>query len=317
MAPLIRNAMPAGNLNIQRYVAPGEVATAIGAMDVKAIEHQNAFQPSLAQVSDKNKNNKWLKDLALNPSHIEIQPTTHASLQARDVEPDNEPNAINCNSFGIRGGHRCQIIGGGLDIQSRLRKNHGQRQIPRPISKQDDEPKLTRRNKGSESHPCGEHDTDGRCAQIVSPRYTYISGTIPDTQDLLEMAAAAGIDATDLNPHEVAVALGIDNTNLTLHKHREMQYKSFLGDHESKEDMEAALDAYYRRVEAHKRARATATAVGISVTVVVCVFLLGLIFLYLRKRSKKLVAARGRVAELELETRTKGGDVQGAQTSTV
>lgn len=110
---MIRNSMPSSDLDIQRYVAPGEVATTISAMDAKTIEHQNAFQPSLAQVSDKNKNNKWLKDLALNPSHIEIRPTTLASLHARDVQPDNEPNAINCNSFGIRGGHRCQIIGGG------------------------------------------------------------------------------------------------------------------------------------------------------------------------------------------------------------
>lgn len=288
MAPIIRNSMPAGDLDIQRYIAPGEVAT-ISAMDTKAIEHQNAFQPSLARVSDENKNNKWLKDVALNPSHIEIQPTTLASLQARDLERDNEPNAINCSSFGIRGGHRCQIIGGG-DIQSRLRKNHGQRQIPRPISKHDDEPKLTRRNKGSESHPCSEHDTDGRCAQIVSPRDTDISEIMSNVNTFANIAAVEGFD----------------NTHHDLHKHREMKYKSFLGDHESKEDMEAAIAAYHRRVEAHKRARATATAVGISVTVVVCVFLLGLIFLYLRKRSKKLAAAKGRVAELELETRTKG-----------
>ncbi|KAM0701840.1 hypothetical protein Q7P35_010749 [Cladosporium inversicolor] len=299
MAPIIRNSMPAGDLDIKRYVAPGEVAT-ISAMDTKAIEHQNAFQPSLAPDSgnnnnNNNNNNKWLKDLALNPSHIEIQPTTFASLHARDVQPDNEPNAINCNSFSIRGGHRCQLIGGGLDIQSRLRKNHGQRQIPRPISKQADEPKLSRRNKGSESHRCGEHDTDGRCAQIVSPRDTHISEIMSNVNTFANIAAVEGFD----------------NTHHDLHKHREMKHSSFLGDQESKEDMEAAIAAYHRRVEAHKRARATTTAVGISVTVVVCVFLLGLIFLYLRKRSKKLAAARGRVAELELETRTKGGDVQG------
>lgn len=109
MAPTIRKSMPANDLDLQRYVAPGDVAT-INAMDAKAIEHQNSFQPSLAQDSDKNANNKWLKDLALNPSHIEIQPTTLASLEARDLEPDNEPNGINCNSFGIRGGRRCKLL---------------------------------------------------------------------------------------------------------------------------------------------------------------------------------------------------------------
>ena len=52
MAPIIPNAMPADNLDMQHYVAQDEVAIT-GAMDAKTIEQQNAFQPSLAQDSDK------------------------------------------------------------------------------------------------------------------------------------------------------------------------------------------------------------------------------------------------------------------------
>lgn len=287
MAPIIRNAMPADNLDIQHYITPGETAAAIGAMDAKTIEQQNAFQPSLAQDSDKNRNNKRLQDMALNPPHIEIQPTTHASLHARDNEPDNEPNAINCNSFGIRGGHRCQTIGDGLDIQSRLRKHHGQR-LPKPISNHDDEPKLSRRErnkKGFESYPCENHPTGGGCSAIVEARDREISA-----QTVSNLAA-------------------VDTLDHIIHKDPKPQFRTMLGEHESAEEVMKALDAHQAAI----RARRTATMAGIAATAVVCVFLLGLILWYLRKRSKKLAAAKaeGRVAELELETRRQGGDVRG------
>ena len=289
MAPVIHNAMPADDSDLQRHVASGDVAAA-GALGAKAIEHQTAFQPSPAQDSDKNTNNKWLKDLALNPSHIEIHPTTHASLHARDLEPDNEPNAINCNRFSIRGGHRCQTIGDGLDIQSRIRKNHGQRH-PKPISKQDDEPKLSRRErnkKGFESHPCENHAKGGGCSKIVSARDREIS------------------------PQTISNLAAVNTLDHVLHKDHK-PFRNMLGEYDSQEESMKALEAHQAAI----RARRTATAAGIAVTVVVCVFLLGLISWYLRKRSKKLAAARaeGRVAELELETRRKGGDVRGDQAS--
>ncbi|GAB7336055.1 hypothetical protein MBLNU13_g08869t1 [Cladosporium sp. NU13] len=287
MAPIIRNAMPADDLGLQRYIAAGDVATT-GAMDAKTIEQQNAFQPSMAQDSEKNKNNKWFKDLALNPSHIEIHPTVPASLLARDLEPDNEPNAINCNSFGIRGGHRCQTIGHGLDIQSRIRKNHGQRH-PKPISNEDDKPKLScreRNRKGFESYPCENHVSGGGCSKIVSVRDREIS-----PQTISNLAAVGALDHIAHKTHK--------------------PFRTMLGEYDSQEEGMKALEAH----EAAIRARRTATVAGIAVTAVVCVFLLGLIFWYLRKRSKKLAAARaeGRVAELELETRRKGADVRGGQ----
>lgn len=290
MAPILRNAMPADDLDLQRYVTPGDVATT-GATDAKTIEQQNAFQPSLAQDSDKNKNNKWLKDMALNPSHIEVHPTTHASLNARDLKSDNEPNAINCNSFGIRGGHRCQTVGDGLDIQSRLRKNHGQRH-PKPISKQDNEPKLSRRErnkKGFESHPCEKHTAGSGCSAIVSARDREIS------------------------PQTISDLAAVDTLDHIIHKEPKTRFHTILEEHESHEEAVKALEAHQAAI----RARKTATAAGIAVTVVVCVFLLGLILFYLRKRSKKLAAAKaeGRVAALELETRRKGGDARGDQAS--
>lgn len=208
MAPIIRNTMPAGDLDPQRYVAQGDVATT-GATDAKTIEQQNAFQPSLAQDSDKNKNNKWLKDLALNPSHIETHPTTHVSLHARNLESDNEPNAINCNSF--FGGHRCQTIGDGLDIQSRLRKNHGQRH-PKPISNHDDEPKLSRRErnkKGFESYPCENHPTGSGCSAIVSARDREIS------------------------PQTISDLAAVDTLDHIIHKEPKTRFHTILGEHES------------------------------------------------------------------------------------
>ena len=285
MAQIVHNPMPAEDLDLQRYV---DIATA-GAMDAKPIEQQNAFQPSLVQDSDKNKNNKWLKDLALNPSHIEVHPTTHASLHARDLEPDNnEPNAINCSNFGIRGGHRCQTIGDGLDIQSRIRKNHGQR-YPKPISKHDDEPKLSRRErnkKGSESYPCKNHLTGSGCSAIVEARDREIS------------------------PQTVSNLAAVDTLDYIVHKTHK-PFRTMLGEYDSKEEAMKALDAHQAAI----RARRTATMAGIAVTVVVCVFLLGLVCWYLRKRSKKLAVAKAeeRVTELELETRRKGGDARGGQ----
>lgn len=293
MAPIIRSSMPANDLDLQHNVAPGDVAT-ISAMGAKAIEHQNAFQPSLAQDSDKNKNNKWLQDMALNPSHIEIQPTTLASLHARDLE-----SAINCNSFGVRGGHRC--IGDGLDVQSRLRKHHDLDYKPSPNSKQGDKPKLSRRErnkKGFESRPCSDPQAkDEWYCKDLSPRDRDIS-----TQALatLEFMNAANDDDDNNNNNE--------NENPSLQKHH--KWASILGVYDSEEEMRAELDAYVHRLHVQKRAR----QIGIPVGVVVGVLMLGLIFWYLRKRSKKLAAARaeGRVAELELETRRKG-NVQGEQ----
>ena len=83
--------------------------------------------------------------------------------------------------------------------------------------------------------------------------------------------------------------------------------------YDSEEEMRAELDAYVHRLHVQKRAR----QIGIPVGVVVGVLMLGLIFWYLRKRSKKLAAAKAqdRVAALELETRSKGGDVRGGQAS--
>lgn len=290
MAPLISSSMPVNDLALQHNVATGDVATA-GAMDAKAIEQQNAFQPSLAPDSDKNNNNKqWLQDMALNPSHIEITPTTLASLHARDLE-----SAINCNSFGVRGGHRC--MGDGLDVQSRLRKHHDLEYKPRPNSKQDDEPKLSRRErnkKGFESHPCSDPQAkDEWYCKDLSPRDRDISTQALATLNLMN-AANDDDDNDDENPN--------------LQKHH--KWASILGVYDSEEEMRAELDAYVHRLHVQKRAR----QIGIPVGVVVGVLMLGLIFWYLRKRSKKLAAARaeGRVAELELETRRKG-NVQGEQ----
>ena len=287
MAPIVHNPMPAEDLDLQRYVAQGDVATA-GAMDAKTIEQQNAFLPSLAQDSDKNKNNKWLKDLALNPSHIEIHPTTHVSMHARDLEADNEPNAINCNNFGIRGGHRCQTIGDGLDIQSRLRKNHGQRRH-KPISNHDDERKLSRRErnkKGFESYSCENHPTGSGCSAIVEARDREIS------------------------PQTVSNLAAVDTLDYIVHKTHK-PFRTMLGEYDSKEEAMKALDAHQAAI----RARRTATMAGSVLTVVACVLLLGLVCWYLRKRSKKLAVAKAeeRVAELELETRRKGGDARGGQ----
>lgn len=290
MAPLIPSSMPANELALQHNVATGDVAIT-GAMDAKAIEQQNAFQPSLAPDSDKNKNNKWLQDMALNPSHIEIHPTTLASLEARDLEAKNEPNAINCNSFGVRGGHRC--LGDGLDVQSRLRTHHDLDYKPRPNSKQDESPSLSRRErnkKGFESHPCSDPQAKGEWyCKDLSPRDRVIS-----TQALATLKLMDAANDDDDNKNE--------NENLDLQKHH--KYASILGVYDSEEEMRAELDAYVHRLHVQKRAR----QIGIPVGVVVGVLMLGLIFWYLRKRSKKLAAARaeGRVAELELETRSKG-----------
>jgi hypothetical protein len=298
MTPITRSLMPANELDLQHNIALGDVAT-INAMDVKAIEHQNAFQPSLAQDSDKNKNNKWLQDMALNPSHIAISPTTLASLSARDLEADNKPNAINCNSFGVRGGHRCQTTGDGLNINSYFRKHHSLRYKPRPNPEQDDKSKLSRRErnkKGFESHPCSDpQPKDKWYCKDLSPRDRDISA---QTLEILRYMDAVNDDDNN------------DNEHLNLQKHH--KYASFLRVYDSKEEMEAGLDAYVHRLRAQKRSR----QIGISVGVVVGVLMLGLIFWYLRRRSKKLAAARveGRVAELELETRRKG-DVQGEQAS--
>jgi hypothetical protein len=293
--------MPANELALQHNVATGDVATA-GAMTAKAIEQQNAFQPSLAPDSDKNKNNKWLQDMTLNPSHIEITPTTLVSLHARDLEAKSEPNAINCSSFGIRGGHRC--IGDGLDVQSRLRKHHDLDYKPSPNSKQDDEIKLSRRErnkKGFESHPCSDPQAkDEWYCKGLSPRDRDISTQALATLKLMD---AANDDNDNDNDN--------DNERPNLQKHH--RYSSILRTYDSKEEMRAELDAYVHRLHVQKRAR----QIGIPVGVVVGVLMLGLIFVYLRKRSKKLAAARaeGRVAELELETRGKGGDVCGEQAS--
>ena len=166
MSPIVRDSMAVNNLDLQRYVAPGDVATT-HATDVKTNEYQSAIKPSLVQ-SPGNTNNKWLKDQALNPSHIEIRPTTLVSLQARDLEPNSEPNAVNCNSFGIRGGHRCQQMGDGIDIKSRLHKHHDRLHLTR----------RERNRKGFESHPCGPHVTGGGCSKIVEMRDTDVSQSL-------------------------------------------------------------------------------------------------------------------------------------------
>lgn len=76
-----------------------------------------------------------------------------ASLQAREFEAgiDNEPNAItcnsiNCDSFGIRGGRRCQH--GGHRCTSRFRGHHGGKPEPElseDESEQDNKPDLPAR----------------------------------------------------------------------------------------------------------------------------------------------------------------------------
>ena len=298
MAPTIRDSTPANadtmfDSGLQRYVNPSKEAAAIRTTDAKANTIQNTFGPSLVQ--DSASNNKWPNKLPLDPSHIEVRPTTLASLKARrlDGEPDNEPNAINCGSFGLRGGRRC-----------RDRDDNGEGPVPdyqdggnRPklIEKHDDL-ELSRREtnkKGFESHPCSDpHAKDAWYCKDLALRDPDLTSTL-GTLEVVK-SVDSKYDIVDEDPMPNSSKPG---------------YWSYLGQHNSYEDRKHDIAAYHAR----NRAQKTATIVGVVVTVVVGVGLLGLIFWYLRRRSKRLASARERVAELELETRREGDGVRGGE----
>jgi hypothetical protein len=269
----------------QRYVSPGDMTT-IRATDTRSNENQNAVQPSLAQ--DSSSNNKSPTDLALNPSRIEVGPTTLASLRARGLEGarNKEPNTVNCASFGVRGGRRCRH--GGYNSEGPIPNMQDGGYGPR-TSNNLDTSELTRRDKGFESHPCSNPDLKDEwfCKNGLSSR---------DTETLSKVPVVDTIDA---------------NNDIVHGQDPKFDYHNFLAGHESSrasfEDMKAAIKAHQTEIRNRARARTTALAVGITVPVVICVCLLGFIAWYLRKRSKKLASARGRVAELELETRRESG----------
>jgi hypothetical protein len=324
-------AEPKATFEHQHYVSLGEVAT-IRAPDAKVNEYQNAFESSLVQNSDSS--NMWLdKKLPLNPSHIEVRPTTSASLSARALEgkPEKKFNTINCGSFGIRGGRRCQR--GDHDSAYPI-PNMQDGGYPVPNTYQDDS-ELARRDtnkKGFESHSCSNPAMkDEWFCKDLSPRaakipITHPAVTVADVEDdLYDMddsppdlkkgwESRPCSDPTirdewvckDLSPSAAEVPQARPTGRVIVHHGRpDHDISPFLGGHGSYQDLKDALKKSLAEARARARAKKTALIVGITVPVVVCVVLLVFIAWYLRRRAKKIASANGRVAELELETRNE------------